>query len=288
MQNANESNSRDKAEISNEAGFPASSDGGMSHVRRQIERATLDSADANVPAEYTCPITHLVMRDPVVDIEGNTWERKAIMEWIVENDGKSPKTGNKLSPRNLFPNRALRNLIANLMGDAFVVSNNNNEIMGTKSLEGRTRIRKFLATISESIGKDIKLNGDGICALEYDSLTIVIEVPDTFPSFFIYTKLCDLDSVPTSKTKREIVDHAMRLNYLQQETRGACLSVDPREQELLLSYTDRISEVNDWDFRNILENFIDTALHIHEQLLGYKPLENVQQVSSNDDSQATP
>jgi U-box domain len=31
---------------------------------------------------FYCPLTSQVMRDPVVDADGNTYERAAITEWI--------------------------------------------------------------------------------------------------------------------------------------------------------------------------------------------------------------
>jgi hypothetical protein len=53
-----------------------------------------------------CPITQDVMREPVIDKEGNTYEKSAILEWLKTNN-KSPITRNVISASELIPNRAL-------------------------------------------------------------------------------------------------------------------------------------------------------------------------------------
>jgi Mg-chelatase subunit ChlD len=57
-----------------------------------------------------CPITNEPFVDPVVDHEGNTYEKKAIEAWLEQNS-TSPITRNPLTLDQLFPNRALKNLI---------------------------------------------------------------------------------------------------------------------------------------------------------------------------------
>ena len=60
----------------------------------------------------------------------------------------------------------------------------------------------------------------------------------------------------------------LQLNHLQQETRGGCLSIDPTATKPVpvFSYTDRVDEIDATDFRNILENFIDNAMKLHNVL----------------------
>ena len=52
-----------------------------------------------------------MMTDPVVDAEGNTYERIAIESWIDMNH-TSPITRNKIVRADLRPNRSLKNAIA--------------------------------------------------------------------------------------------------------------------------------------------------------------------------------
>lgn len=60
------------------------------------------------PAEtFFCPITHELMADPVIDPDGNSYERRAIEGWLQQN-GTSPITRSALSASDLRPNRALK------------------------------------------------------------------------------------------------------------------------------------------------------------------------------------
>jgi len=129
--------------------------------------------------------------------------------------------------------------------------------------EYRKSVDSFLAEISSAVGKNIRLNDQGICAFTYEQLTIVIEVPESVGSFFIYTSLANMAQ---AKNGSSLMEKCLRLNYLQQETRGGCLSLDPINNEVMFSYTDRINEINSTDFRNILENFIDTSLNLFGEL----------------------
>ncbi|GMI16310.1 hypothetical protein TrLO_g11968 [Triparma laevis f. longispina] len=60
-----------------------------------------------------CPITGETFKDPVIDPEGNTYERSAILEWLLANS-TSPITRTPLTPIQLTPNRALLDQITNL------------------------------------------------------------------------------------------------------------------------------------------------------------------------------
>ena len=53
-----------------------------------------------------CPITQDIMKEPVIDSEGNTYEKSAILEWLKISN-KSPVTRNVIIASRLVPNRAL-------------------------------------------------------------------------------------------------------------------------------------------------------------------------------------
>eukprot|EP00158_Paraphelidium_tribonemae_P006718 Partr_v1_DN27948_c0_g1_i2_m11128 putative domain containing protein len=57
-----------------------------------------------------CPITKLPFVDPVMDPEGNTFEKSAILEWLAIH-GTSPITRSPLNSHQLVPNRAIRDMI---------------------------------------------------------------------------------------------------------------------------------------------------------------------------------
>ena len=62
------------------------------------------------PQSFKCPITGETMRDPVVDPEGNTYERSAIENWLSRSQ-TSPITRSFLTVAMLNPNRALADAI---------------------------------------------------------------------------------------------------------------------------------------------------------------------------------
>ena len=70
-----------------------------------------------MPNELLCPITLCIMSDPVPDpvlaMDGHTYERAAIERWLRARR-TSPRTGAPLASRQLVPNHAIRALIADL------------------------------------------------------------------------------------------------------------------------------------------------------------------------------
>ncbi|CAN7048224.1 unnamed protein product, partial [Brassica rapa subsp. trilocularis] len=68
-------------------------------------------SEANIPADFRCPITLELMRDPVVVSTGQTYDRESIDLWIKSGHNTCPKTGQVLKHTNLIPNSALKNLI---------------------------------------------------------------------------------------------------------------------------------------------------------------------------------
>eukprot|EP00977_Amphora_coffeiformis_P030335 scaffold46402_cov153-Amphora_coffeaeformis.AAC.1 len=63
-----------------------------------------------LPEAYYCKITFNLMHDPVIDCEGNTYERVAIENWVRAN-GNSPLTRTALQLDQLYPNKALVDLL---------------------------------------------------------------------------------------------------------------------------------------------------------------------------------
>jgi len=59
---------------------------------------------------YICPITLILMTDPVICADGHSYERAAIEEWLVTNN-TSPSTGVPLPHKHLVPNIALKQAI---------------------------------------------------------------------------------------------------------------------------------------------------------------------------------
>ena len=66
--------------------------------------------DSNLPESIICPLTCCIMIDPVVDRDGNSYEREAIMKWLGQKQ-ESPITRERLLSTDLITNRALRDMI---------------------------------------------------------------------------------------------------------------------------------------------------------------------------------
>ncbi|XP_073986233.1 WD repeat, SAM and U-box domain-containing protein 1-like isoform X2 [Rhodnius prolixus] len=64
------------------------------------------------PHEFLCPITHQLMRDPVIATDGYSYERSAIEAWFLNGHSTSPMTNNCLTTTNLEPNIELRQAIS--------------------------------------------------------------------------------------------------------------------------------------------------------------------------------
>lgn len=64
----------------------------------------------DIPLSFLCPITHELMKNPVIDREGNSYEEEAIALWLRRNT-TSPVTRNDLHASHLTPNRALKDAI---------------------------------------------------------------------------------------------------------------------------------------------------------------------------------
>jgi len=67
-----------------------------------------------IPNAFCCPITYDIMIDPVTDCFGHTYERKAIEQWYL-NNSKSPNTNLQVTNKNLVPNYAIKQLIADYL-----------------------------------------------------------------------------------------------------------------------------------------------------------------------------
>ena len=62
------------------------------------------------PGEYTCPISHELMVDPVFTATGQTYEREFITQWLRSKQ-TDPISNARLPNKKLVPNFALRGLI---------------------------------------------------------------------------------------------------------------------------------------------------------------------------------
>lgn len=69
-------------------------------------RESASSASTAPPAHFICPILKDVMDDPYVAADGYTYDRKAMEEWLAENN-TSPTTNLPLPHKFIVPNTTL-------------------------------------------------------------------------------------------------------------------------------------------------------------------------------------
>lgn len=126
---------------------------GASTPRTTLRRRK-SAADVNFPADFRCPISLDLMRDPVVVSTGQTYDRPSINLWIESGHNTCPKTGQTLSHTNLIPNRALKNLIAMWCREQkipFEVTEQNEKVNGV--IHNKTALEATKMTVSFLVNK---------------------------------------------------------------------------------------------------------------------------------------
>lgn len=74
--------------------------------------------DVDLGPECACPLTLATMTQPAVGPSGITYERDALLAW-VRRTGKDPSTGEATREEQVFPNRAVRALVASRIEAAY-------------------------------------------------------------------------------------------------------------------------------------------------------------------------
>ena len=192
----------------------------------------------NIPRSFICPLTMEAMVDPVIDAEGNTFERRALLQWL-SHYGVSPISRQPLNSSLVVPNFALRETIHEVMGSAWVTQQTEEmeleysemEDVSESSIEStgstrkshaskhRGKIQCYLQKLSQDVGggMQLELDDSGVCMFKCHDMTIVVEVPTDVGFFFIYTVV----SVPS--LSEESKDMMLELNRLHSETRKSFL-----------------------------------------------------------------
>mmetsp|Transcript_23349 Transcript_23349/g.62743 ORF Transcript_23349/g.62743 Transcript_23349/m.62743 type:complete len:370 (+) Transcript_23349:55-1164(+) len=92
----------------------------LKHVKDSAYRAELEAAlalsrvarTAMVPDELKCPITLELMEEPVMLVQtGQTYDRKAILTWLIDHPHKCPLTGDFEGEAKVQPNYVVKGLV---------------------------------------------------------------------------------------------------------------------------------------------------------------------------------
>jgi len=80
----------------------------MSTLRRKINISTYEEI-------LICPILHERMTDPVIALDGQTYERRAITAWFEKGNRRSPVTGQSFGATILIDNDFARTILEDLI-----------------------------------------------------------------------------------------------------------------------------------------------------------------------------
>ncbi|XVE80767.1 hypothetical protein DITRI_Ditri15bG0006700 [Diplodiscus trichospermus] len=127
---------------------------GCSTTEKSNHRRLKSMSDVTIPADFRCPISLELMRDPVVVASGQTYDRESINQWIESGHNTCPKTGQTLAHTNLIPNLALRKLIAMWCCQQripFEAAGSNEKVNGVKATKASLEATKM--TVSFLVNK---------------------------------------------------------------------------------------------------------------------------------------
>lgn len=174
------------------------------------------------PESYLCCITQEIMTDPVVDHEGNTYERSAIVEWLRNHD-TSPITRNPLDISQLIPNRALKSLIEDYIAAQIRVPNMDNISPIVRAVD----VRAESDFQSGSLVLNVRAPGpkksvDICCVIDVSGSMQSIAVPES----------ANESGAPF--TRLDLVKHAMKtiINGLSDQDRLAIVTFDTSSRTL--------------------------------------------------------
>lgn len=263
-------------------------------------------SNQHIPRSFYCPLTMEVMYDPVIDAEGNTYERKALLKWLLRY-GISPLSRQPLNSNLLAPNHALRDTIHEVMGASWVSQRKEEldrhyleaEKLGcSHSSKYRARMDAFLRSLSRDVGggMELDLDANGVCMFNCQGMTIIIEVPKDLGFFSVFTimhvpflseetkdTMLELNRIPSETSKsmnprppssafpRPLKNCFLTLPPHFHIKGGGCLSVKRYEHgsyDVFFSYSDRIDEISTADFCNIIPNFIECASKLKTRFYG--------------------
>ncbi|XP_059616079.1 WD repeat, SAM and U-box domain-containing protein 1-like isoform X2 [Phlebotomus argentipes] len=84
-----------------------------SHISemRSLLLSLVAQSGTDIPLDYICPITHELMKNPVILEDGFSYEAAAIEEWFKMDKNTSPMTNLELTSTETIPNTQLRGKI---------------------------------------------------------------------------------------------------------------------------------------------------------------------------------
>lgn len=179
---------------------------------------------ATPSTNFFCPITHELMKDPVIDPDGNSYERQAIEDWLRQN-GSSPITRAPLSINDLRPNRALKQTIAEYCSSIQSNNQTDNSSTATNNL-----------TTAEEIPYDLTVSANYVNGFVHISILPppdktrspcdICCVVDTSGSMAVQAEIKNDSREQYGLSQLDLVKHALKtvIHSLQPQDRLAVVS----------------------------------------------------------------
>ena len=130
-------------------------------------------------------------------------------------------------------------------------------------IKNRKIMNAILKYVGHQVNKDLSLCGRGICYFQCNQFMIVIKVPEKSDSVFLHSMVFGLGR---NDNRTAIFETCMKLNYMQQLTRGSTLGLNDGADEMNLCYSCPVAGLTRDSFVEALENFIVTALQVNQQM----------------------
>jgi len=197
------------------------------------------TSDENYPDEFYCPLCFDVMTDPVVDTNGNSYERTAIEDWINRNH-TSPITRGKLELSDLRPNRTLKDMIDS-------AKRQRAKAAAAAALSASTKTNESKTNTSDTINLEVTtrgLQGEEWCLVSITTPDSQVKTPadicvviDTSGSMCSEAKMQSTDGTSESHglSILDVVKHATRtiIEGLGDEDRLAIVAYSSQAKSVL-------------------------------------------------------
>lgn len=184
---------------------------------------------ASPSSNFLCPITHELMKDPVIDPDGNSYEREAIESWLRQN-GTSPITRAPLAIKDLRPNRALKQTIEEYSASI----ENNKKSKQTSAAAAAAAITTI--TTTEDVRYDLTVSANYANGFAHISILPPLDktrspcdiccVVDTSGSMAVQAEIQNDSNEKFGLSQLDLVKHALKtiIHSLQSQDRLALVS----------------------------------------------------------------
>mmetsp|Transcript_7958 Transcript_7958/g.10931 ORF Transcript_7958/g.10931 Transcript_7958/m.10931 type:complete len:254 (+) Transcript_7958:332-1093(+) len=183
-----------------------------------------------IPIEFKCPISGEVMKNPSINVVGQTYDMTSIKEWYSRGNLTDPLTGRPVESAKLFPNLALKSQILRWHREVrhknskknppkiYGVSKSiNSASIGSILRSGSIPSKRSTQTTNEMIPEDVRMNDKqpesekNPCALknrdtaadrtndlqlqsQFDREIFALGAPPRFPQYFVVREKCDSET----------------------------------------------------------------------------------------------